>query len=123
MRYKFSFVSSFIFYVISFGLFNHDSSLDCATYWHLREQDGIMQVVPGEVKKELIEADRFLDVLLKANPPKNQNNLLNFSNKYNVPVAGVGYVIFVVISCTLLMKNTLISSLYNFFPCNISIFF
>ena len=90
MKRKSSLVPSLALCVISFGLFNQDSSLNCATHWHLREQDGIMQIVPGEVKRELIESDPFFDILLKANPPKHQNTLLNFSNKYSVPVAGLG---------------------------------
>eukprot|EP00795_Rhopilema_esculentum_P006793 gene6793-12366_t len=89
MKRKIYFIQTLALYVISFGLFDKEHSLRGATYWHLREQNGVMQVVPGEAKRELFESDPFFSLLIKANPPKIQYSLLNQSKNYHVAVAGV----------------------------------
>ena len=87
---KYRLVPWLALYFISYGLLYQSGNLKCATHWHLREQNGVMQVVPVEDKPTgLFESDPFFNLLVKANPPKYQNTLANRSKDYQVAVAGV----------------------------------
>ena len=87
---KYRFVPWLALYFISYGLFYHSGNLKCATHWHLHEQNGVMQVVPVKGKLNgLFESDPLFYLLVKANPPKNRNSLVNRSKDYQAAVAGV----------------------------------